>query len=172
MFSSYHSSLSCIISFCILLSSASGAVVNFAADLTWELGAPDGQQRYVIHTNGQFPGPPLVLKQGDSVEVREQRAPASLSSLTCLKFTVISHLPFPTTIHFHGIEYDPETNFSGVVTDAKAVSDRQAHLGRTEFPEFPKNQLRMAGLSLTGGQQPSTEHIGKMQTIWGLWLFI
>ena len=58
------------------------------------------------------------------------------------------------------------------MTDAKAVSDRRVHLGRTEFPEFPKNQLRMAGLLLIGGQQPSTEHIGKMQTIWGLWLFI
>ena len=135
-------------------------MVNFAADLTWELGSPDGQQRYVIHTNGRFPGPPLVLKQGDSVEVREQCAPASLSSLTCLKFTVISHLPFPTTIHFHGIEYDSKTNLSGVMTDAKAASDRRVHLGRTEFPEFPKNQLRMAGLLPIGGQQPNTEHIG------------
>lgn len=106
MFSTYHSRLCYIINFCILLSPVFGALVNFAADLTWELGAPDGQQRYVIHTNGQFPGPPLLLKQGDSVEVREHGAPASLSSLICLQFTVISHLPFPTTIHFHGIEYD------------------------------------------------------------------
>ena len=58
----------------MLLSPVFGALVNFAVDLTWELGAPDGQQRYVIHTNGQFPGPPLLLKQGDSVEVREQFA--------------------------------------------------------------------------------------------------
>lgn len=75
MGSSYHSWLCYIISFCILLSPVFGALVNFAADLTWELGAPDGQQRNIIHTNGQFPGPPLLLKQGDSVEVREQCAP-------------------------------------------------------------------------------------------------
>ena len=81
MFSTYHSRLCYIINFCILLSPVFGALVNFAADLTWELGAPDGQQRYVIHTNGRFPGPPLLLKQGDSVEVREHGAPASLSLL-------------------------------------------------------------------------------------------
>ena len=106
MFSISHSPLCYILSFCILLSPVFGALVKFAADLTWELGAPVGQQRYVIHTNGQFPGPPLLLKQGDSVEVREQCAPASLSLLTCLQFTVVSHLPFLTTIHFHGIEYE------------------------------------------------------------------
>ena len=106
MFSTNHSRLCYIINFCILLSPGFGALVNFAADLTWELGAPDGQQRYLIHTNGQFPGPPLLLKQGDSVEVREYGAPASLSQLICLQFTVINHLPFLTTVHFHGIEYD------------------------------------------------------------------
>ena len=108
MFSTYHSPLCYILSFYILLSPVFGTLVKFAAELTWELGAPDGQQRYVIHTNGQYPGPPLLLKQGDSVEVREQCAPNSLSLLTCLQFTVVSHLPFPTTIHFHGIEYDPK----------------------------------------------------------------
>ena len=138
---SYHSPLCYVISFCILLSPVFGALVNFAVDLTWELGAPDGQQRYVIHTNGQFPGPPLLLKQGDSVEVREQCAPASLSLLTFLQFTVISHLPFPTTIHFHGIEYDPQINLSEAMIHAKATLDRLVHLGRTEFPESHKNQL-------------------------------
>lgn len=162
MLASYHSPVCYIISFCILLSPVFGALVKFAADLTWELGAPDGQQRYVIHTNGQFPGPPLLLKQGDSVEVCEQCALDSLSLLTYLQFTVVSHLPFPTTIHFHGIEYEHQLNLSGFVTDAEAASDRRVHLGRTEFPEFPKSQLRMAGLSPIGGQQPSTEHTGKM----------
>ena len=37
--------------------------------LTWELGAPDGQSRYMIKTNGQFPGPPLLLDEDDDVEV-------------------------------------------------------------------------------------------------------
>ena len=168
MFSSYHSPCY-IISFCILLSPVFGALVKFAADLTWELGAPDGQQRDVIHTNGQFPGPPLLLKQGDSVEVRGQCAPASLSLLICLQFTVISHLPFPTTIHFHGIEYDPGTNLSKAMIDAKATSDRLVHLGRTEFPESHKNQLGMVERLPISGQQPSTEHIGKTWTTSWLW---
>ena len=84
MLSTYCSPLCYILSLCLLLSPAFSALVKFAADLTWDLGAPDGQQRYVIHTNGQYPGPPLLLKQGDSVEVREQCAPISLSLLTCL----------------------------------------------------------------------------------------
>ena len=54
-------------------------------------------------------------------------------------------------------------NISRVVTDAKATSDRRVHLGRTEFPESPKSPLGMAGFSPIGGQQPSTEHTGKMQ---------
>ena len=45
------------------------AQVKFAVDLTWELGAPDGQTRYMILVNGQFPGPQLTLDQGDDVEV-------------------------------------------------------------------------------------------------------
>ena len=49
------------------------------------------------------------------------------------------------------------------MSDAKATSDRLVHLGRTGFPESHKNQLRMAERLPIGGQQPSTEHIGKAQ---------
>ena len=46
--------------------------------------------------------------------------------------------------------------------DAKAASDKLVHLGRTEFPESRKNQLRMAEHLPIGGQQPSMAHIGKV----------
>ena len=52
-----HSSLS----FC--------AQVFFEITLTWEVREPDGQSRYVILSNGQFPGPQLNLDYGDDVEV-------------------------------------------------------------------------------------------------------
>ena len=43
--------------------------VNFEISLTWGPGAPDGQTRDMIYTNGQFPGPQLTLDYGDDVEV-------------------------------------------------------------------------------------------------------
>ncbi len=45
------------------------AHVFFEITLTWEIKAPDGQSRYVILSNGQFPGPQLNLDYGDDVEV-------------------------------------------------------------------------------------------------------
>ena len=45
------------------------AHVLFDLNLTWEVRAPDGQSRYVILSNGQFPGPQLNLSYGDDVEV-------------------------------------------------------------------------------------------------------
>ena len=45
------------------------AHVFFELDLTWEVRAPDGQPRYVILSNGKFPGPQLNLNYGDDVEV-------------------------------------------------------------------------------------------------------
>lgn len=68
---------------------AHSACVHFNLDLTWEVGAPNGQQREMIFVNGQFPGPPLVIDEGDDVTV-----------------TVNNYLPFNTTVHFHGIEYE------------------------------------------------------------------
>lgn len=43
--------------------------VYFEISLTWGPGAPDGQPRNMIYTNGQFPGPQLTLDYGDNVEV-------------------------------------------------------------------------------------------------------
>ncbi|KAJ5524546.1 Multicopper oxidase type 2 [Penicillium frequentans] len=62
-------------------------LVQFDLDLTWEKGAPDGNVREMVFMNGQFPGPELRLDQGDDVEV-----------------IVHNHLPFNTSVHFHGIE--------------------------------------------------------------------
>lgn len=58
---------------------------TFDLTLTWEKHAPDGFSKYMILTNGQFPGPTLELDQGDDVEV-----------------TVHNKLPFNTTVHYHG----------------------------------------------------------------------
>ena len=41
----------------------------FELDLTWETRAPDGVPRKMILVNGQSPGPPLNIKEGDDVEV-------------------------------------------------------------------------------------------------------
>lgn len=43
--------------------------IPFEITLTWDLGAPDGNPRQMIYTNGQFPGPKLTLDYGDDVEV-------------------------------------------------------------------------------------------------------
>jgi FtsP/CotA-like multicopper oxidase with cupredoxin domain len=60
-------------------------VAPFEVTLTWEDAAPDGYERKVILTNGQLPGPPLYVDQGDDVEI-----------------LVWNNMPFETTVHFHG----------------------------------------------------------------------
>jgi FtsP/CotA-like multicopper oxidase with cupredoxin domain len=64
-----------------------GGVARFNLDLTWEIGAPDGVERWMVFVNKQFPGPTLHINQGDHVEL-----------------TVYNHLPFGTTLHAHGIQ--------------------------------------------------------------------
>ncbi|OAP57509.1 hypothetical protein AYL99_08247 [Fonsecaea erecta] len=61
--------------------------VFFEVTLTWEDYSPiGGIPKKMILTNGTFPGPPLKMTVGQSVE-----------------FLVHNELPDPTTIHFHGI---------------------------------------------------------------------
>ena len=60
---------------------------HFELNLTWESWAPDGVARKQFLVNGQFPGPPLIMDEGDNIEV-----------------TVNNFSPFNTTIHYHGIE--------------------------------------------------------------------
>ncbi|KAL9121114.1 MAG: hypothetical protein Q9187_002328 [Circinaria calcarea] len=44
--------------------------VHYEMDLTWEEGAPDGNPRYMIFNNGQFPGPDVIADEGDEVEAK------------------------------------------------------------------------------------------------------
>jgi FtsP/CotA-like multicopper oxidase with cupredoxin domain len=53
--------------------------------ITWEDGAPDGHVRKMFKINGQFPGPTMILDEGDDVVV-----------------TVKNLSPNSTTLHFHG----------------------------------------------------------------------
>jgi len=59
---------------------------SFTLDLSWKTGSPDGFERHMIFVNDGFPGPTLVLHQGDDVEV-----------------LVVNNLPDETTVHFHGL---------------------------------------------------------------------
>lgn len=43
--------------------------VHYNLDLTWDTGAPNGVEREMIFINGRFPGPPLIMKQGDEITV-------------------------------------------------------------------------------------------------------
>ncbi|GKZ61874.1 hypothetical protein AnigIFM49718_008941 [Aspergillus niger] len=65
----------------------SSVPVKFALILTEQNISPDGFQRKGILVNGQFPGPILEVCQGVEVEVQ-----------------VWNELPYPVTVHFHGIE--------------------------------------------------------------------
>lgn len=60
---------------------------TFELTLTEGVGAPDGQDRPMILTNGQFPAPMLEMNEGEAIEV-----------------TVHNQLPYNTSVHFHGIE--------------------------------------------------------------------
>ncbi|GFF43525.1 laccase-1 [Aspergillus udagawae] len=66
---------------------AHAAKVHYSLDLTWETGSPNGVSREMIFVNGQFPGPSIILDEGDEAII-----------------DVTNHLPFNTSIHFHGIE--------------------------------------------------------------------
>ncbi|PNY22482.1 Uncharacterized protein TCAP_07121 [Tolypocladium capitatum] len=70
----------------LLYSAAWAVTVRETLRFTWEEGSPNGQSRKLIYTNGQFPGPPLILTEGDDAEI-----------------TVVNHMPRNVTVHWHGI---------------------------------------------------------------------
>ena len=70
----------------LLTAVVESALVKKKLTLTWEFGAPNGQERAMIKTNGQFPAPGLVVDEDDDVEV-----------------TVCNLMPENTTIHWHGL---------------------------------------------------------------------
>lgn len=45
-------------------------LVRYRMKLTWEVGAPNGVPREMIKINGGFPGPNIIVHEGDDVEVR------------------------------------------------------------------------------------------------------
>ncbi|KAL4892277.1 multicopper oxidase-domain-containing protein [Aspergillus ambiguus] len=65
----------------------SSAQVHFSLELSWGKGSPNGVTRDMIFVNNQFPGPELIMDEGDDVII-----------------DVLNRLPVNTSIHFHGIE--------------------------------------------------------------------
>lgn len=63
----------------------SAATVHFSIVLTWARRNVAGFTRDIVLMNNQYPGPPLILNQGDSVI-----------------FDVHNECPFNVTVHFHG----------------------------------------------------------------------
>ncbi|KAJ5884439.1 hypothetical protein N7504_012011 [Penicillium tannophilum] len=70
-----------------LIASVQAAHVHYTLDLTWKRGSPNGVEREMIFVNDQFPGPSLIMDEGDEVSIE-----------------INNHLPFNTSVHFHGIE--------------------------------------------------------------------
>lgn len=60
-------------------------------------GAPDGREREIWGYNGQFPGPPIRVKEGETLRVR-----------------VINDLNVPTSIHWHGMHQPGTWQMDGV----------------------------------------------------------
>jgi FtsP/CotA-like multicopper oxidase with cupredoxin domain len=58
---------------------------KYKLELSFRPGAPDGYERDMIFINGKYPGPPLVIQQGDWVEIE-----------------VVNNMPFNSSIHYHG----------------------------------------------------------------------
>lgn len=70
-----------------LQSTAWAKTVKETLRFTWESGAPNGQEREFIHTNGQFPSPTFVWDEDDDVEI-----------------TVYNDMPKNVTVHWHGLD--------------------------------------------------------------------
>lgn len=79
--------LICFLLAWVLSTCVTSAIVKKDWTITWESGAPNGQERQMIKINGQFPGPEIVCDEDDDIEV-----------------TVHNKMPFNTTVHWHGLE--------------------------------------------------------------------
>ncbi|TAQ84042.1 hypothetical protein B7494_g7628 [Chlorociboria aeruginascens] len=89
-------------------------VQRLTLTLTWGPGAPDGNNRDLIYTNGQFPGPSLVFDENDQVEI-----------------TVLNLMPFNATVHWHGLLME-DTNYSDGVPGLtqKPIEPRSSYIYR------------------------------------------
>lgn len=111
---------------CYILSAVSAARVSQTLRLTWDEGAPNGQPRDLIYTNGQFPGPPLIFDEDDEVEI-----------------TVINDMSRNTTVHWHGLAYVPlPLPLSPSSPNLVSQSPRHALVGRGHWARPTTNSAR------------------------------
>nr|A0A4Y6F0M8.1 RecName: Full=Laccase ustL; AltName: Full=Ustilaginoidins biosynthesis cluster protein L; Flags: Precursor [Ustilaginoidea virens]QDF21479.1 laccase [Ustilaginoidea virens] len=83
---------------CVLASQSWAARVQKTLRIAWEKGAPNGQSREMIFTNGVFPGPELIFDEDDDVEI-----------------TVHNDMNRNTTVHWHGIAQEGTPWADGVI---------------------------------------------------------
>jgi len=74
-----------------------GEAETLALRATSFRGAPDGRDREIWSYNGHFPGPPIRVKEGETLRVR-----------------VINELRVPTSIHWHGMHQPGTWRMDGV----------------------------------------------------------
>ncbi|KAE8385117.1 multicopper oxidase-domain-containing protein [Aspergillus alliaceus] len=77
--------LSAVTALLIWLGLVKAKLVRETLEFTWGEGAPNGVPRQMVLTNGGYPGPDLVFDEDDDVEIH-----------------VFNHMPFNTTVHWHG----------------------------------------------------------------------
>ncbi|KAK9437292.1 laccase [Metarhizium brunneum] len=92
------SSLARCMLLCCLCCLSWAAKVEKTLRFTWEKGAPNGQSREMIYTNGQFPGPSLLLDEDDDVEI-----------------TVHNDMNRNVTVHWHGLAQEGTPWADGVM---------------------------------------------------------
>jgi hypothetical protein len=100
--SSFHLRIAALCAILLLAAAVRGAVVRKELTITWGNGAPNGQSRDMIFTNGQFPSPNLIFDEDDDVEVCANAKITKLVANTA-QITVHNKMPFNTTIHWHGL---------------------------------------------------------------------
>ncbi|KID73886.1 laccase, partial [Metarhizium brunneum ARSEF 3297] len=83
---------------CCLCCLSWAAKVEKTLRFTWDKGAPNGQSREMIYTNGQFPGPSLLLDEDDDVEI-----------------TVHNDMNRNATVHWHGLAQEGTPWADGVM---------------------------------------------------------
>src|SRR5262245_59582486 len=80
-----------------VLPGPAGEAETHTLSVTSFQGAPDGRERTIWGYNGQLPGPPLRVKEGETLRVK-----------------VINELKVPTSIHWHGMHQPGTWRMDGV----------------------------------------------------------
>ncbi|KAG8932234.1 hypothetical protein FRC03_002854 [Tulasnella sp. 419] len=94
---------------------ASAALQKFTLTMTKGTAAPDGVTRDVYLVNGITPGPPIIVTEGDDLEV-----------------TIVNNIDVATTMHFHGIEQKGSNWADGV----PGITQRMIEPGMTFVATF------------------------------------